>query len=83
MDPPPSFRAEGEYLGKVCRLQKSFYGLKQSPRAWFRHFSEVIISMAFTRCHSDHTCFIRRRSNGRCILRFVHVDDIIITRDNA
>jgi hypothetical protein len=33
MDPPPSFRAEGEYAGKVCRLRKSLYGLKQSPRA--------------------------------------------------
>ena len=33
MDTFPGFRAEGEYLGKVCCLRKSLYGLKQSPRA--------------------------------------------------
>uniref|UniRef100_A0A2N9EE62 Reverse transcriptase Ty1/copia-type domain-containing protein n=1 Tax=Fagus sylvatica TaxID=28930 RepID=A0A2N9EE62_FAGSY len=79
MDPPPGFRAEGEYAGKVCRLRKSLYGLKQSPRAWFSRFSEVILSMEFVRCHSDHTCFIRRRSDGCCIILLVYVDDIILT----
>uniref|UniRef100_A0A2N9G5A4 Integrase catalytic domain-containing protein n=1 Tax=Fagus sylvatica TaxID=28930 RepID=A0A2N9G5A4_FAGSY len=83
MDPPPGFRAEGEYAGKVCRLRKSLYGLKQSPRAWFSRFSEVILSMEFVRCHSDHTCFIRRRSDGRCIILLVYVDDIILTGDDT
>uniref|UniRef100_A0A2N9IAH8 Integrase catalytic domain-containing protein n=1 Tax=Fagus sylvatica TaxID=28930 RepID=A0A2N9IAH8_FAGSY len=83
MDPPPGFQAEGEYAGKVCRLRKSLYGLKQSPRAWFSRFSEVILSMEFVRCHSDHTCFIRRRSDGRCIILLVYVDDIILTGDDT
>uniref|UniRef100_A0A5B6Z3F8 Reverse transcriptase Ty1/copia-type domain-containing protein n=1 Tax=Davidia involucrata TaxID=16924 RepID=A0A5B6Z3F8_DAVIN len=83
MDPPPGFRAEGEYSGKVCRLRKSLYGLKQSPRAWFSHFSDVILGMQFVRCHSDHTCFIRRGSNSLCILLSVYVDDIIITGDDT
>jgi hypothetical protein len=82
MDPPPSFRAEGEYAGKVCRLRKSLYGLKQSLRAWFSHSSEVILSMEFVHCHSDHSCFIRRRSDGRCIILLVYVDDIILTGDD-
>ncbi|GFS34572.1 hypothetical protein Acr_00g0034750 [Actinidia rufa] len=34
-------------------------------------------------CHSDHTCFIRRQSQGRCIIISVYVDDIIITGDDA
>jgi hypothetical protein len=83
MDSPPGFRAEGEYIGKVCRICKSLYGLKQSPRAWFSHFSEVILSMEFVLRHSNHTCFIHRRSDGRCIILLVYVDDIILTGDDT
>ena len=32
MEQPLGFVAQGE-IGKVCRLRKSLYGLKQSPRA--------------------------------------------------
>ena len=34
IEQPPGFVAQGE-IRKVCRLQKSLYGLKQSPREWF------------------------------------------------
>ena len=39
--------------------------------------------MGFIRCHSDHTCFIRRNSHGQCIIISVYVDDFIITCDDA
>ena len=79
MDLPPGFRAKGECSGKVCRLRKTLYGLKQSHRAWFSQFNDVVLSIGFIRCHSDHTCFIRRHSQGQCIIISVYVDDIIIT----
>ena len=41
MEQPPGFVAQGE-IGKVCRLRKSLYGLKQGPRAWFGKFSQVV-----------------------------------------
>lgn len=40
MDPPPGF--EKEYSSKVCKLKKSLYGLKQSPRAWFEQFIQSV-----------------------------------------
>ena len=83
MDPLSSFRAEGEYAGKVCQLRKSLYGLKQFPRAWLSKFSEVILSMNFTRCHFDHTCFIHPDAFGQCIILLVYFDDIIITNDDT
>ncbi|GFS35783.1 hypothetical protein Acr_00g0042020 [Actinidia rufa] len=83
MDPPLGFQAEGEYTGKVCHLRKSLYVLKQSPRAWFSRFSEVVLSLDFIRYQSDHTCFIHRRPNGQCVIIFAYVDDIIITGDDA
>jgi len=42
MEQPPGFVAQGESSGLVCRLRKFLYGLKQSPRAWFGKFSNVV-----------------------------------------
>ena len=83
IDTPLGFRVEGEYAGKVCRLRKSLYRLKQSPRVWFSCFSDVILSMEFVCCQFDHTCFIRRRPDGCCIILLIYVDDIILTGDDT
>ncbi|KAA0035572.1 putative mitochondrial protein [Cucumis melo var. makuwa] len=42
MEQPPGFVAQGE-SDKVCHLQKSLYGLKQSPRAWFGKFNHALV----------------------------------------
>ena len=81
MEQPPGFVAQGEY-GKVCRLRRSLYGLKQSPRAWFGRFSSVIQDFGMTRSEADHTVFFRHTANGKCIYMVVYVDDIVITGDD-
>ena len=45
MEQPPGFVAQGESSGLVCRLRKSLYGLKQSPRVWFGKFSNVVCNV--------------------------------------
>jgi hypothetical protein len=39
IEQPPGFIALGESYNIVCRLQRSLYGVKQSPRAWFDNYS--------------------------------------------
>lgn len=40
MDIPPSF--ENNFGSNVCKQEKTLYGLKQSPRAWFEKFPQSI-----------------------------------------
>ncbi|XP_057434172.1 uncharacterized protein LOC130726869 isoform X2 [Lotus japonicus] len=81
MEQPPGFVAQGE-CGKVCRLKKSLYGLKQSPRSWFGRFSDVVMEFGLRRSESDHTVFFKQTNKG-CILLVVYVDDIVITGSDS
>ena len=81
MKQPPGFVAQGED-GKVCRLQRSLYGLKQSPRAWFDRFSSVVQKFGLHQSRCDHSVFYQRTDDG-VILLVVYVDDIVITGDNT
>ncbi|RVW64718.1 Retrovirus-related Pol polyprotein from transposon RE1 [Vitis vinifera] len=78
MEQPPGFVAQGE-SGLVCRLRRSLYGLKQSPRAWFSHFSSVVQEFGMLRSTADHSVFYHHNSLGQCIYLVVYVDDIVIT----
>ena len=54
MDQPLGFIASnGSHL--VCRLRHFIYGLKQSPCAWFGHFSSALIQFGMTCYEADHT----------------------------
>jgi len=81
MEQPPGFVAQGESSGMVCRLRKSLYGLKQSPRAWFGKFSNVVQQFGMTRCEADHSVFYQH-SNVGCVYLIVYVDDIVLTGSN-
>jgi len=41
----------------VCKLKKTLYGLKQTPRAWFEKFSIVISSFGFVFSSHDFALF--------------------------
>jgi len=53
MDSPPGMT---DSIGmKVCKLKKAFYGLKQSPRAWFERFTKFMKAFGYRASNSDHT----------------------------
>jgi hypothetical protein len=60
-------------------LQKSLYGLKQSPRSWFTKFSKVIQQFAMIRSETYHYVFFKHSSLNKVINSVVYVDDIVIT----
>ena len=59
MNAPPGF--EDKFGGKVCKLKKSLYGLKQSPRAWFERFTRFVRKEGYSQGQSDHTMFVKHR----------------------
>ena len=62
----------------MCRLRKSLYGLKQSPRNWFDKFSQTIEIFDMLKSKSDYSIFYKNSSFG-IILLVVYVNDIVIT----
>ncbi|XP_076951121.1 uncharacterized protein LOC143624310 [Bidens hawaiensis] len=62
MEAPPGF-IKNFKTKEVCRLKKSLYGLKQSPRAWFGGFTLAMRKYGYQQGNSDHTLFIKRQGN--------------------
>ena len=67
---------------KVCKLKRSLYGVKQSPRAWFEHFTKSIQNLGYMQSHVDHTMFYKHSGDNKIVILIVYVDDIILTDDN-
>ena len=74
---PPGFVIPGKE-GKVLRLHKALYGLRQAPRAWNAKLDSTLKGMGFEQ--SPHEAAIYRRGNGgNALLVGVYVDDLVIT----
>nr|XP_016481634.1 PREDICTED: uncharacterized mitochondrial protein AtMg00810-like [Nicotiana tabacum] len=62
----------------VCRLLKSLYGLKQTPRQWNAKLSEALLKFGFMQSQHDHSLFIKE-SGEHIIIILVYVVDMLIT----
>ncbi|GJS62213.1 retrotransposon protein, putative, ty1-copia subclass [Tanacetum coccineum] len=74
MRQPPGY----EQGNKVCLLKKSLYGLKQSPRQWYRRFDEYMLSNGFKRSSYDSCIYYRSYAPGKYIYLLLYVDDMLI-----
>jgi len=61
----------------VCKLNKSIYGLKQSPRLWSEKLGSAMNELGFTKAYSDPSLYIYDRDNIKIIVP-VFVDDITL-----
>ena len=66
----------GALTGKVIRLNRSLYGLKQASRTWHRHLVIRLKSLGFEQCLADHCVFRLLEAGSVSIIAVVHVDDI-------
>ena len=43
----------------LCRLKKSLYGVKESPRAWYAKIDGFLLSQNFVRFNSDPNVYLK------------------------
>ena len=79
MRQPEGFVAKGQER-LVCKLKKSIYGLKQSPRCWNAVLDDQLKDMGFVQSASDPCVY--KDSGGEMFLIGVYVDDIILAGKN-
>ena len=76
MQQPDGYIQEGnEHL--VCKLKKSLYGLKQSPRCWNTALDDQLKSLQFVQSNADPCVYVQRKSASLIIIA-VYVDDLIV-----
>ena len=76
MRQPEGFEVE-EKKNLVCRLKKSIYGLKQSPRCWNVVVDTQLKNMGFVQSKND-PCIYYRNTGGEMFYAEVYVEDIIL-----
>ncbi|MCO5609585.1 hypothetical protein L7F22_063815 [Adiantum nelumboides] len=76
MQQPPSYESR-EYPSKLCKLNKSIYGLKQSPRQWYQKFNAFMLAHGYTKFSCDANVYLRTGADS-CLLVAIYVDDIIL-----
>nr|GEW98811.1 ribonuclease H-like domain, reverse transcriptase, RNA-dependent DNA polymerase [Tanacetum cinerariifolium] len=64
--------------GKVYRLIKALYGLRQAPRAWNIELDNTLKSLDFKKCTLEQAIYTKT-SKDSTLLIGVYVDDLIIT----
>ena len=60
---------------KVCKLHKSLYGLKQTPKQWHKKFDQVMLCDGFSTVRVDK-CVYTKLVDGECVIISLYVDDL-------
>ena len=62
---------------KVCKLQRSIYGLVQASRSWNIRFDEMIKAFGFTQTNGE-ACIYKKVSGSSVAFLILYVDDILL-----
>lgn len=81
MSPPEGFESMFQD-DEVCLLNKSLYGLKQSPRQWNEKFDQYISEIGFVRSQYDSCAYVKELKDGSNMYLLIYVDDMLVAAKN-
>ena len=76
MSQPEGF-VDPKNKGKICKLLKSIYGLKQASRSWNLRFDEAIVEFGFIK-NEDEPCVYKKANGSKITFLVLYVDDILL-----
>lgn len=76
MNQPEGF-VDAKFPNRVCKLEKSIYGLKQASRSWNLCFHEKVKEFGFSKSE-DEFCVYIKASGSIVTFLVLYVDDILL-----
>ena len=70
---PPGFIIMDGTRNSILKLNKSLYGLVQSPKAWNEHLTEALIGLRYRSSQSDPCMFY-----GKDLILLIYVDNVLV-----
>jgi len=67
--------------GRVCKLRKSLYDLRQASRSWYEKLSTTLIASGYTQSQSNFSLFTKQSTSAFTTIFVyvdVYVDDMIL-----
>ncbi|CAI7891867.1 unnamed protein product [Closterium sp. NIES-54] len=71
----PDYYNDG--TGRVCKLLKSLYGLKQSPLLWYRALDDMLTGANRKKSQVDEALYFKADDDGVACWELVDVDDLL------
>ena len=77
MEQPHGYK-KGDPRDVVCLLNKSIYGLKQSPRQWYAKIDSFLCGTLKMEHNAADDCLYVRKTGNSILLIALYVDDLLI-----
>ena len=67
-------------MDMVCKLHKTFYGLKKAPRSWYERLHNYLIKIGFQIKNDNNNLYIKEGLDKKIVLEKIFVNDTLFTR---